>query len=61
MRDEMDGRIWAAHHQQMSKSMENFLAALGGNLSAPPAAAKHLIVGAASLGMALLTLGGSVA
>jgi hypothetical protein len=58
MRDEMDARVWNAHHDQFSKSIDAGLARLAGSVPAVP---RQLVAGAAAFGLALLTVGVSIA
>lgn len=65
MRDEMDARIWVAHHDQFSETMGRFLDALGARvrrtLSATPSSGGRLASVVAAFGMTLLTLGATAA
>ncbi len=62
MRDEMDGRIWTAHHDGLWQALDEGAARLGAMLRhIPLVAARQVILAAAAVGMTFLTLGGSVA
>jgi hypothetical protein len=65
MRDEMDGRIWTAHHDQFSVSIDNGLGAIGGairlGLSSLPKLPAQLMSGVAAFSITLLTLGAMAA
>ena len=63
MRDEMDGRIWDAHHAAFSDSIEAALARAAqrlreSDLGAVPA---QLLAALAAVGLTLLTFTGSAA
>lgn len=65
MRDEMDGRLWVAHHDQFSQSVDNGLAGIGAGLRLGGSTAMklptQLFAILAASGMTLLTLAGTVA
>jgi hypothetical protein len=64
MRDEIDARIWAAHHDQFSVSLDAGFAAIAAglrSLSRPRELSKQLLSAAGAFAMTLLTLSGSVA
>ncbi len=58
MRDEMDGRIWTAHHHSFSRSVGTGLSDLSGKARRIPLVqARLLLVGIGSLGLAWLSTG----
>ena len=65
MRDELDGRIWNAHHDQFSEWIDGGVAALGARLrgSAPLArrAPPQLLAALAAVGLTLITFTASAA
>lgn len=65
MRDEMDARIWVAHHDQFSETVGRFFETLGARvrraLSATTPSDGRLVSVAAALGMTVLTLGATAA
>ena len=64
MRDEMDGRIWTAHHENFSRSIDNGLAAVGARLarvSSWDGTTQHLLALVASLALTALTFNGTTA
>ena len=64
MRDEIDGRIWAAHHEEFSASIDAAIAELGAKarrlLSLRNEAANQLFAFAAAFGITALTFTTSV-
>lgn len=65
MHDEMDARIWTAHHEQFSASIDDALGALGAgfrrrlaSLDGPPG---HVLSMAAALAVTLMTFNASIA
>lgn len=65
MRDEMDARMWNEHHDQLSASIDNGLAAIGGaiklGVSEIPTLPRQLLAGLAAFGITLATLGATIA
>ena len=65
MRDEMDARIWNAHHHQFSEWIDGGVAALGVRLRGSALLASHtppqLVAALAAVGLTLITFTASVA
>lgn len=62
MRDQMDGRIWTAHHDQYSQAFDRGLAAIGRSLRAiPRVVPTQLLAAIGAISLSLLTIGGSIA
>lgn len=65
MRDEMDARIWVAHHDQFSETVGRFFDALGARvrraLSAATRSEGRLASVVAAFGVTLLTFGATAA
>ena len=58
MRDEIDGRIWAAHHEQFSQSVDRVLASLRGALTRLPTwdgTTQHMLALVASFALTALS------
>ena len=64
MRDEMDARLWAVHHEAFSGSIETGLGALGAGLEKVRLGRLipgQLIAVLLAAGFSLITIGGTVA
>ncbi len=63
MRDEIDARIWAAHHEEFSASLDAGLAAIAAGLRSLSLRElpKQLLSAAGAFVMTWLTLSGSIA
>lgn len=61
MRDEIDSRMWVAHHDQFNQWVDDSVAALRRRLGGISDQTRPLLMMVAAAGMTLLTFGASVA
>lgn len=59
MRDELDGRMWVAHHDQFNQWVDGAIAGIGGalRLGSLPRLPAQLLSVAAAVGLTALTFG----